>query len=561
MRFDDTIATVLATAETAAADPAGPWRQLIDLIAQRRHSARLADAYAFLEAHRGMVPPAIRSRTAAAYAGRRLPKRLVGFFAGDRMAVAAPLLASVELPAADWVALVPTLGPGARALLRHRRDLGREVELALAGFGQSDLIVAGPETDALASSERDIADAARTDQAPHAAAGSPPDDAATAGEAQIRELLDRIEAFRATRAPIAEGAVETPPEEAFSFETDHLGRIVWVDGVTRGPLIGQTIAIPAAAGDHGVDGQAAGAYRRRAPFRAARLSVAGESDAGGDWRISGVPFFDPARGRFEGYRCSARRPRRDEIAGEASGTRMFGAGIAPDSLRQLVHEIRTPLNAIQGFADMIDNQMLGPAAIDYRERASEIAAQAKDLVGMVEDLDLAARMESDRLGGAGGSADGAELLARLHAEYLPLAREHEVDLRFTLAERLPALAVPAPIAERMFARLLAATIGMAGKGETIAIGFDGDLVLPGSLRLAVTRPAALADLGTAELMDPGYSPDGDWPDAPALGLGFALRLVGNLAHAHRGRLSVLDDCFVLSLPGVGGHAAGNRHSG
>jgi signal transduction histidine kinase len=52
----------------------------------------------------------------------------------------------------------------------------------------------------------------------------------------------------------------------------------------------------------------------------------------------------------------------------------------------------------------------------------------------------------------------------------------------------------------------------------------------------------------AELLDPGYSPDGDWPGAPALGLGFALRLIRNLAEAVGGALVVDDERFALYLP-------------
>jgi hypothetical protein len=68
------------------------------------------------------------------------------------------------------------------------------------------------------------------------------------------------------------------------------------------------------------------------------------------------------------------------------------------------------------------------------------------------------------------------------------------------------------------------------------------------LSLAIARPRAIEDLDEAALLDPGYSPEGDWPDAPALGLGFALRLVRNLAEATGGTLAIGADRIVLSLP-------------
>ena len=51
------------------------------------------------------------------------------------------------------------------------------------------------------------------------------------------------------------------------------------------------------------------------------------------------------------------------------------------------------------------------------------------------------------------------------------------------------------------------------------------------------------------MLDPGYHPrTGDWPAAPALGLGFALRLVRNLAEAAGGALMIEADRFRLLLP-------------
>ena len=69
------------------------------------------------------------------------------------------------------------------------------------------------------------------------------------------------------------------------------------------------------------------------------------------------------------------------------------------------------------------------------------------------------------------------------------------------------------------------------------------------LCLAVDRPGGDRRASTeADLLDPGYSPDGDWPGAPALGLGFALRLIRNLAEAVGGALVVEAARFALYLP-------------
>jgi len=228
---------------------------------------------------------------------------------------------------------------------------------------------------------------------------------------------------------------------------------------------------------------------------------------------------------------------------------VFGTQFPADSLRQLIHELRTPLNAIIGFAEMIEGQYMGPAAASYRGRASNIMEQARGLLTAVDDLDTAARIETRRLDLDEGAADAVALLVRLHDSYERVAAQRGARIAIEISEGLPLARVEPGAAERMFARLLAGTIGLAGEGETIAVRLalappEG----PRALRLSLDRPRAIEGLDEVALLDPGYSPDGDWPGAPALGLGFALRLVRNLAEAVGGGLEVGPDRFILTLP-------------
>ncbi|HYN46571.1 MAG TPA: sensor histidine kinase, partial [Allosphingosinicella sp.] len=115
-------------------------------------------------------------------------------------------------------------------------------------------------------------------------------------------------------------------------------------------------------------------------------------------------------------------------------------------------------------------------------------------------------------------------------------------------------------AERMFGRILAGTIGLAAAGEAIrARLFIETPEARAMLCLAVDRPRAIAGLDEAALLDPGYSPEGDWPGAPALGLGFALRLVRNLAEAVGGSLRIEASQFALCLPAAADAAAPAEH--
>jgi signal transduction histidine kinase len=542
MRFDDMIATALAHAEGDPARVATCWRQLVDLLAQRRGrdpgDEAAAEAYAWLRVHRAEIDPDLRRRTARSLAGLRVDPEMLVFFCEDQAGIAAPLMGAARLDAEEWRAILPRLGPAGRALLRHRRDLDPEVVRALETFGHSDFALTGT-----VAAEK------------------------TGGESQIRELVERIESYR--RRKVAPGAMaateevepprEAEPVECFRWETGTDGVIRWVSGAARGAILGLGIATIAAPGRYGVDGQVAGAFAKRAPFRDARLTVAGEGPASGEWRVSGVPVFDPARGAFLGYRGAACRPRIDEVARPAAAASRgpFGEAMPADAVRQLVHELRTPLNAIAGFAELIEGQYMGPAPAPYRDSAGRIMGDARRLLGAIDDLDTAARIETRRLELAPGPIDAGATVERLHQGYARAAAQRGAALVLDIADNLPPLEADQAAAERMFGRLFAATIGLARAGERLTISLapaqGGGAT---RLRLSIDRPAAIAGLGEAALLDPGYTPEGDWPDAPALGLGFALRLVRNLAEAAGGALEIGAERISLDLPAaVAGESA------
>ncbi len=571
MRFDDRLATVLARPADRPADRVAHWRQLLDLLAQRgaEPDTNLSrEAFARLGLLRPDVPLAVRQETARAFAGRPIAAPLVAFLAADAPAVAGAILPQARLDQGGWLSILPRLSPTGRGFLRHRRDLGPVIEAALASFGATDMQIAG-EVTRIALSIATVAvetvaietvsfPTERLSLVPDVAAAPiaedlppPPVQAVEhgVGEGQIRAIITRIARFRKDRdvGPRAVDAQDGEDAASFRFETGINGTIRWLEGVPRGPLIGETIAVPA-AGTYGVDAQAPGAFRRRAPFRDARLIVAGDSTASGEWRIAGVPVFAPADGRFKGYRCTARRPRADEraetVPAEAPG--LFGAGLEPDSLRQLVHELRTPLNAIGGFAEMIRRQMRGPISTVYRDRAQDIAEEAGRLLAAVDDLDVAARLETRRLDLQRVTVDLAAMLGTICTDHAPAARRRGAVLDCGIAPGIaPVTGDPAAL-RRMIARLVAGCAALADEQETIRVS----LAPAGAeqLDLAVARPRRLVGQSETALLDPGYGPEGDSPDAPLLGLGFSLHLVRRLATAAGGTMTIEPERFLLRLP-------------
>ncbi|MDB5663379.1 MAG: histidine kinase, partial [Sphingomonas bacterium] len=147
MRFDDMLATVLAQPLTTLGARIVAWRQVVDLIGQRRVTGDdpVRDrAYVLLRDLRSEVSPEIRSEAALALAGRRLPVELVAFFAEEAPQIVAPLIARARLDEQEWLGLLPALAPTMRGLLRNRRDLPDGVVRGLASFGASDFALDAP---------------------------------------------------------------------------------------------------------------------------------------------------------------------------------------------------------------------------------------------------------------------------------------------------------------------------------------------------------------------------------------------------------------------------------
>ncbi|WP_316251084.1 HAMP domain-containing sensor histidine kinase [Sphingomonas sp. JC676] len=392
--------------------------------------------------------------------------------------------------------------------------------------------------------------------APGEALDLPELDAATSGNVsgdaegpfEIAEVVARIDAFWRDREETGPRPFRAPLRaEDFRFETDAKGIIRWVAGVSRAPIVGLSLDFQGTGDGSSVDGIASGAFRRRASFSTARMTIDGDSEASGDWLISAVPVFDPANGRFTGYRGTARRPRVDE---RAEPVRAPGP-MPADSLRQLVHELRTPTNAIAGFAEMIETQMLGPVADPYRDRAHVIRSQARELLGAIDDLDLAARIDSAALALVpsqvhlrpliSGIADDLSQLAELRGSIISLP----VDDLIVDGDRRAV--------ERLLARLLATLVSASGAGERIGV----QLALENDAKVAITidRPAALADY-------PGDSVlgiDDEREDATLLGTGFALRLARNLARELGGSLVIAPESLTLRLPASVNGQVGQAH--
>ena len=530
------IATILRQAPADDRGSIAAWRQLSDILAQRGNQLDDDDIRRSLHALavlRPRIAESVRRDCARAIAkhGRFAP--LVALYANDVPAVAAIMLRNAQLPEADWLAMLPATSAMARSVLAGRTDLPRGVYRALASLGSASVALPQPAV---------VAEAAPAAAVPlHAA----PDTAIESGTSQISELVRRIDKYQSTRSqPATAAAAPQQQRSAFLFETGPDGVVHWVDGVTRGAVIGLSIAEAAFGGEPGTDGVAAGAFRQRGEILNARMMLEGTPSDAGEWRFSALPWFDPATGQFRGYRGSARRPNRSETP--------YGRPIAEDSgdsIRQLIHELRSPLNAISGFAQIVAGQMFGPVSQSYRTMADTIVADALSVQTIIDDLETAARSNTAVPVDPSPSevVDLGAVVSQVESDLVALLAEQRVDLSISrVGGPFMGLANDAN-ARRMVGRLLTALIDVSETGAILVGQLVTESPHDDMLQLRIVRPATIRFATASDLLDPGFSPEGEAPGAAVLSLGFSLRLVDSLARAAGGRLDIGHNALTLHL--------------
>ncbi len=564
MIVDDRLETVLRTPAAGVAAARIRFRQLVDLLGRlsdlrwtASHKAALVSLDQF--AKELPEPDCVKIIEITAIRSAVLVRHL----ASGEPRIAAAAMSSARLPEHIWLDLIPDLPVRARGFLRHRRDLGPTVERLLERFGVGDLVLPNPE--AVAPAQTEIA-APEPEAAPEAAAPislvsatAPPPPAPAPVQAPIiadeepltgiGAIVRRIEAFRKARDasqdqtrndprlplgddPIAGQGTLTE----IQFRTDAEGAVVWADGSAQSLLWGHSPFTAEPSAPARCDFGTLRSVRGRAPIREGRLDIDGTEAIRGAWRIDAIPLFADRGGRFTGYLGRLRRPQSKGETPAQNGS---------DRLRQLLHELRTPVNAIQGFAELIQQQIFGPTPHEYRSLAASIASDAARILGGFDDIDRLVKLETGQLKPEAGMGDLGSLFDRLIIQLEQVVAPREVRLK---VER-PTGALMAPVdeteLERMLWRVLAVIGSAAQPGERLRFILTSDatghtLFLP----LPATQAARIDD----ELFAPDSSGAAVFPSTAMLGSGFALRLAAAEARGAGGSLKREGNRLVLNVP-------------
>lgn len=591
MIVDDRLETVLRTHAGGKMAGRTQLRQLIDLVGAVPLSAWSSRHASALERIDSLASLLTDEECAAVLrATTHRSAVLVYHFAQGSPRTASAAISSARLPEEDWLALIPRLPTTARGFLRHRTDLSERVRGILAKLGVNDFLLPQPEQAApeQPAPEQPAADAATAlvdpkamplplvdlpDPAPAspdviAAAPTTPQPVVDEG---IGAIVRRIEAFRRKRQerdasavpPRANGVApllpfvdqHAPARKApvtVDLRTNAEGVVVHAGIDPAGMLVGARLFATDPSAPVHCDKAMAGAFRQRQPIIAGHVSIAGADHIAGDWQADGTPSFSRDGGSFTGYLLRLRRPLAEALA--APTDQHLTPAVEADRLRQLLHELRTPINAIQGFAEVIQQQVFGHTPHQYRAMAASIASDAAQMLAGFEEVERLVKLESKALALEAGEADAVAIVARLIEQVSPVLSSRNVRLTVAMPPQPIAVSFAADEVERSVWRVLSVIAASVAPGERLSIILAAQ---PDLATLALTLPAALQPLDDAALFAPDATGSaGSFAASTMLGNGFALRLARAELEAGGGTLRRDGARIVVGLPYLtGGNTA------
>lgn len=541
MQFDDRLATVLQMQAESGRAAETQYRQLLDLLGSAPSEADhglLQRAYTRLDALSGTIPAA-RLAAIIREPGTRLRNpELLSFLAAQELPIVSAAVSAARLSALQWQDALPSLPVPARALLRHRRDLPESTRGLLASIGVRDLVLPQPEAAAPSAEPIDVLEL------------EPALEIGSEENAGIGALVRRIEAFQRARAnpaatieapllPLGEHNEERPGRvQAFDFATDPEGRIVWADPALAPMTCGILLTCRQPDAPAHLEPAVIDAMRRRQPVRGGKLLLEGAPAIAGEWQITAAPHFAHPSGGFTGYRGRMRRP----MAPVAGPSAAAGEGTA-DRMRQLLHELRTPINAIQGYAEVIHQQLFGPTPHEYRALAAAIAGDAARILAGFDELDRLAKLESGALELDDGTADLRAVVRGTAQQLDAVLTQRSARLELIETDAPCPVALSRNDAELLVWRLLATLAGAAGPGEDLRIWLTRE---GGAVALEIDLPASLSSRN--DIFDSSAPVQAQAVTSGMFGAGFTLRLARAEARGAGGDLVRLEEILQLKVP-------------
>lgn len=147
-------------------------------------------------------------------------------------------------------------------------------------------------------------------------------------------------------------------------------------------------------------------------------------------------------------------------------------------LATLSHELRTPLAALEGYSELLEDQILGPLSPAQQDVVMRLRTVGRHLGALIEDILTYASLEADRLTARSATVRLPELLDSIHPFMDPLAREKGIEFSVELEPGLPVLHTDEARVRQILLNLCQNGVKFTDRG---------------AVRVRVTRGSPLAD--------------------------------------------------------------------
>jgi signal transduction histidine kinase len=154
------------------------------------------------------------------------------------------------------------------------------------------------------------------------------------------------------------------------------------------------------------------------------------------------------------------------------------AAVKAAFLRDMSHELKTPLNSIIGFSAVLGGGVAGDLGPEQKKQVDMIHTSGQHLLGVVNDMLDAARLESGRLTPEAAAFDVERLVADVSELVGPMLEEGGLDLSWEVAADTGAIVSDRRRIEQILLNLLGNAIKFTASGSIriTAAREDGDIV-------------------------------------------------------------------------------------
>lgn len=216
-------------------------------------------------------------------------------------------------------------------------------------------------------------------------------------------------------------------------------------------------------------------------------------------------------------------------------------------LATLSHELRTPMAALEGYGELLEDEILGPLVPAQRDVLVHLRAVSRHLGSLIEEILTYASLEADRVVPRLAPVRVEELLDSLYPFLAPLAREKGLVLRLHADPDLPVVATDEDRVRQVLLNLGTNALKFTDAGEVsieVQRGPQGPDDEPTVLCSVRDTGVGIAREDLARLFRPFTQVD-DGPTRRHGGTGLGLYISRRLSELLGGRI------IVESTPGVG----------